>query len=269
LLEKSRSLVAFLREFDVAIHGMEHIDYTQTTATRVEGDLRKAIIDFESVGLKPNGFRAPYLRWNRAMIGALAGSNLLYDSSSSLYWNVGTIDLAAQKEIGKVLEFYASEDEAKAPSLPRIEDGVVRLPVSLPDDEILIERLAISHPEDLLAYWLAMLHKSYRKGELFVLQIHPERFPLCEEALGYLLTEVRGKEIWNATLTEVASWWTQRNESELDDGENTTTHGPRSGLWPNGHQSAFCLTGDIDAMSVSDFLRRRSSRKTRSSERGS
>ncbi|MCJ2557190.1 MAG: polysaccharide deacetylase family protein [Candidatus Thermoplasmatota archaeon] len=269
LLRRSEDLVGFLKEFDVAIHGMEHIDYRNVTAERIGSDLRQAISDFESVGLNPSGFRAPYLRWNRDMITALARSGLAYDSSSSVFWNVGGRDLASQKEVRKVLDFYSSEYEVDAPSLPRIEDGVVRLPVSLPDDEMLIERLAIARPEELLAYWLEMLKKSYERSELLVLQVHPERFPICEEALGHLLEEVRKRNIWNATLGEVASWWTERNEAVSAEGDVTKNGGlVDKGLWPQDHQSAFCLTGDIDAMSVGDFLRRHLSRKHKRSRRG-
>jgi len=270
LLKRSEGLVSFLKEFDVAIHGMEHIDYRNVTAERIESDLRQAISDFESAGLSPSGFRAPYLRWNRDMITALARSGLAYDSSSSVFWNVGGIDLASQKEVRKVLDFYSSEHEADTPSLPRIEDGVVRLPVSLPDDEMLIERLAIAHPEELLAYWLEMLKRSHERSELLVLQIHPERFPICKEALGLLLEEVRKRNIWNATLREVASWWTEMIEAMPPEGDATKTRGLLDkGLWPQDHQSAFCLTGDIDAMSVGDFLRRHLSRKPKGSRRGS
>ncbi len=269
LLRRSEDLVGFLKEFDVAIHGMEHIDYRTVTAERIGSDLRQAISDFESVGLNPSGFRAPYLRWNRDMIMALARSGLAYDSSSSVFWNVGGRDLASRKEVGKVLDFYSSEYEVDAPSLPRIEDGVVRLPVSLPDDEMLIERLAIDRPEELLAYWLEMLKKSYERSELLVLQVHPERFPICEEALGHLLEEVRKRNIWNATLGEVASWWIERDGAVSAEGDATKARGSLDkGLWPQDHQSAFCLTGDIDAMSVGDFLRRTVSRGTKNRIRG-
>ena len=343
LLEKSEDLVGFLKEFDVAIHGMEHIDYRNVTAGRIESDLRQAISDFESVGLNPKGFRAPYLRWNKEMIKALAGSGLAYDSSSSVFWNVGERDLSSQKEVREVLDFYSSEYEVVTPSLPRIEDGVVRLPVSLPDDEILVERLTISYPEDFLTYWLEMLKRSHERSELLVLQIHPERFPLCEDALRLLLQEVRKRNIWNATLGEVASWWIERNAAELDVDEDGRVHfdGPdglvvkvrneakeqgeavpaesqirvsaehplhnralelgfvvtanpsgfpiddglrrekelieaarahgflHKGMWPHGHQSAFCLTGDVDALSVRDFIKRNLSRKPKGSRRGS
>jgi peptidoglycan/xylan/chitin deacetylase (PgdA/CDA1 family) len=257
LLGKSDSLVAFLKEFDVAIHGMEHIDYTEATVNRIEGDLRQAISEFESVGLKPSGFRAPYLRWNRAIIKALASSGLAYDSSESVVWGMEGVRFASLNSVRRVLEFYASEKEDDSPSLPRIEHGVVRLPVSLPDDEILIERLAIHNPEDLLSYWLGMLRKSYEGSKLLVLQIHPERFPICEEALGSLLEEVRTRNVWNATLSDVASWWKERSVSSPKEGESVSTADlPREGLWPEGHQSAFCMTGDVDAISVRDFLRR-------------
>lgn len=341
LLHRSQELVDFLREFNVAIHGKEHIDYRNAMTERIESDLHKAISDFESVGLKPRGFRAPYLRWNKELVRAVAGSGLKYDSSTSIFWDVGRIDLGSRAEVANVLDFYSSKYEENTPSLPRMEEGIVRLPVSLPDDEILIERLAMAHPKDLFACWLEMLDKSYRRSELLVMQIHPERFSLCEEALGLLLKEVRKRNIWTSTLEEIASWWIERSRAEVIVDEDGRVHcdGPHDlvvgvqnetrtqdervsaehlvrispdhplherarelgfvvtrnplafpidrdlsqerelieaarsnnllhkGFWPHGHQSAFCLTGDIDALSVGDFFRRRSTWRPRRSGR--
>ncbi|MFQ6127884.1 MAG: polysaccharide deacetylase family protein [Thermoplasmata archaeon] len=343
LLRRGRGLVNFLKDFDVAIHGMDHIDYKNMNLQRIESDLNQAISDYESVDLEPKGFRAPYLRWNRDLIRALCRSGLTYDSSNSIFWDVGGRDLASLKEIQKLLNFYSSTNEEDTPSLPRIEEGLVRIPVSLPDDEILVERLMISHPTDLFAHWSEMLKKSYEKSELLVLQIHPERFQTCEEALGRLLEEVRNRNIWVGNLEEIASWWLKRNAARLSvdsdmriDYENpnsmvvkiwneikeggemvpresliriSSKHplyrralelgfvfsedsssgfpideavvqesdlieiGKRrgllqKGLWPHDYRSAFCLTGDIDALTVGDFLKRSLMRMSSSHRRG-
>lgn len=330
LLGRSQELVRFLKDFDVAIHGSEHIDYKNVPPERMERDLGRAIKDFESSGLEPSGFRAPYLRWNDDLVRAIAKSGLSYDSSCSVFWDVGEGRSTPDKEIRKVLDFYSSEIHGETTSLPRIEEGVVRIPVSLPDDEILVERCMLTHPEDQLSYWTQMLLESYEHSELLVLQIHPERFGLCEDALSLLLAEVRKREIWVATLGEVATWWSARNKASasVDEKGRIDFEGPddmvvrirsetkekgdtvppqslmrispghplrdralelgfvltedasgyhveeditretelirigrRNGLlhkalWPHGYNSAFCLTGDIDALSVGDFLRR-------------
>ncbi|MFQ5911259.1 MAG: hypothetical protein ACE5IJ_11165, partial [Thermoplasmata archaeon] len=304
----------------------------------IEADLRQAISDFQSVGLEPLGFRAPYLRWNEDLIRAISSSGLAYDSSLSMFWDIGKEDLVSHGGIKNLLHFYSSAYERDTPGLPAIEEDIVRLPVSLPDDEILIERLMVSHPMDLCNYWLDMLKRCHKRSELLVLQVHPERFPICEDALARLLEEVRGRDIWVASLAEIASWWLKRKAVRVNvdsdwrigyenpDGmvvrvwnetketgdlvpkeslirmspshplyrrtlelgyimtENSSSGfaidekvvreseiiemGREKGLlqkslWPHGHRSAFCLTGDIDALSVRDFLGRFLSRKSR------
>lgn len=332
LLGRGQAIVDFLKVFDVAIHGMDHVDYKRMSPQRVESDVQQAISDFGSCSLNPMGFRAPYLRWSTDLIKVLAKSSLIYDSSNSVFWDVAGDDIPSQGGVRKLLEFYSSVNEYETPSLPRLEDGIVRIPVSLPDDEILLERLRMNRPSDLFACWRRMLMESYEKSELLVLQIHPERFDECKIALGRLLKEIKKRNIWVATLSDIASWWLARNEVNLtidaqmrvdckDIDRITITSGSETkepgekvpsqmllhispnhplyeralelgfvisssgytirpdlvreadlleiarkerllqkSLWPNDFQSAFCLTGDIDALSVRDFIRRLSGR---------
>lgn len=328
LLGKGRATVDFLKAFDVAIHGMDHIDYKRMNPRRVENDVQQAISDFELCSLNPMGFRAPYLRWSTDLIKVLAKSSLIYDSSNSVFWDIAGDDISSQGGVRKLLSFYSSENESETPSLPRLEAGVVRIPVSLPDDEILLERWRMNRPSDMLACWHRMLMESYGKSELLVLQIHPERFDKCKLALGRLLNEIKKRNVWIATLSDVASWWLARNKVSLTvdsqmrvdcegtdririlSGSETKQPGEKvpsrilihimpnhplykralelgfvvspsgyrirpdivregdlleiarkegllqKSLWPNGFQSAFCLTGDIDALSVRDFIGR-------------
>jgi hypothetical protein len=336
LLGTSQRLVDFLKDFDVAIHGMDHVDYKNMSRKGIESDVRQAISEFESWGLRPRGFRAPYLRWNKDLVEVVGNSGLAYDSSHSIFWDVTSSDLTSLGEIRKLLSFYSSTYEGETPSLPKIDGSIVRIPVSLPDDEILLERMMMKHPSDLLECWLEMLEESHQKSELLVLQIHPERFDACREALQHLLSEVRKRNIWVTTLQEIASWWQTRNKVRLtvdrrmqvdyndvdgvganvrnetvERGESVPDEtlvnipsdhplyarvielgfvisssgcgisrdvvkesefleiGRKKGflqksLWPNGHQSAFCITGDIDALSVGDFIRRFFYRERRS-----
>ncbi len=339
LLEKSEDLVGFLKGFDVAIHGMVHIDYRNVTAGRIKSDLRQAILDFESAGLNPSGFRAPYLRWNTDLLKALRSAGLTYDSSSSVLWNASTGRGSLRNQVADLLRYYGSRLEGDYASIPRIAEGTVQLPVSLPDDEILVERLRISRSDRMVRFWSSMLRDSYERRRLLVMQVHPERFEICEGALDRLLKDVKERNVWVTSLSEVSSWWLRRCAAEVQvDGDRRLEYDDKLGfvieageevfqpgdlvpteslvrisprhrlhskaleiglvpstgssegyrvddsvrnennlikiaeeknllrksLWPDGHRSAFCLSGDIDALTAMDFVRRPLSDRNRS-----
>ena len=102
-------------------------------------------------------------------------------------------------------------------SLPILLDELVEIPVSLPDDEILIDRLG--SPSELVTQtWLSMLAQSYQRGELFTLQLHPERTALCADSLLTVLAEARQQSpaVWCARLDEIATWWRARSTASLE-----------------------------------------------------
>jgi hypothetical protein len=135
-----------------------------------------------------------------------------YDSSLSLAWPV--LNSLTTETYGRVLNFYRAKSAADYPALPSYEDGMIRMPYSLPDDEALVDRLALS-PETMSRPWPAILAETYRLGELFVLGLHPERIFLCESALIETLQAARSFSpgVWIARLDEIASWWTARTNS--------------------------------------------------------
>src|SRR5439155_1296640 len=134
------------------------------------------------------------------------------------------------------------------------------------DDEILIERLGLEEPERT-ATWLRVLDWTYARGDLFTLQLHPERIGELGPALHATLAEARRRRpsVFIARLDELASWWTRRSgfasttwrEAELLEAIDASG-GPlvRLGRWPAGARSALAATGDIDAITLLDFALR-------------
>jgi hypothetical protein len=99
---------------------------------------------------------------------------------------------------------------------PRLQHGLVDIPVAVPDDEILLDRLRFAEPA-LSAEWLHILELTYRRGELFTVQLHPERIPELGPALDATLAEARGRRpaVWIARLDEIADWWLRRSHFSL------------------------------------------------------
>ncbi len=227
------SLEPFLTPtFEWGVHSDDHTDLSRLPAPEQERRIGRAVALFEAAGVPFAGFRAPYLKTSAATVPALVRTGrFLYDSSPCLLWD----DVLEPAAGSHALEFYQPSLRSAEPCRVDREGALTRIPVSLPDDDILVDRERRG-PDEIYAIWSAILERSHREGEIFVLQLHPER--ACELAgvLSRLLERARelSPPVWIATLGEVAA---------------------REG-WPSPCRSAFCVTGDLDAMAVSDFLKR-------------
>lgn len=196
---------------DFAVHGYTHCDYLHMDLRELESHLNNALRIFSQKGLSPQGFRSPYLRRNDYLYSALEKTGLSYISNQPYFWEV--IDVHALPSAKKcaydeIFIFYDPWLSSRRSSLPRMVNNLLEIPVSLPDDEILVERFGLSTNE-ITPVWQSILEQSYRRGELFTLQLHPERVPLCASSLEALLDEARALNppVWCATLSEISAWW--------------------------------------------------------------
>jgi peptidoglycan/xylan/chitin deacetylase (PgdA/CDA1 family) len=234
---------------EFAIHGYVHTDYSQLSEEEHHKHIKKAIEIFDRFGISFQGFRSPYLRWNGITQNAIRQFPFLWSSHQVMVWDV--IDLqnyprASQEAYKKVLKLYNPSKASENPVLPIIKDGLIEIPVSIPDDEALVDRLGIRNPERIFEIWKKILDETHKRGELFVLQLHHERIPACRKALENLFQH--GKKltppVWMATLSEIAQWWKVREKRS------------KSPRWPKDAQSAFAITGDIDSITLLDFFMR-------------
>jgi hypothetical protein len=201
---------------EFAVHGYYHVDHTQLSLEQQLAHLAKARRQFQDRGVTCSGFRGPYLRASADTIAAVGRSGFLYDSSQGLAWNVvGEIETEAYRH---VLAFYGAVSATDYPALPRWDNGLVRIPYCLPDDEALIDRFQLRTAAAMNKLWLAILDKTYRMGELFTLALHPERIYLCETPLVETLRQARALTpgVWIARLDEIARWWRSRSEATVD-----------------------------------------------------
>ncbi len=217
LVHQHRNLLGKLTDngIELAIHGYTHVDFSQLSYEDQLGQIEKAKQAFQDSQLPFSGFRSPYLRWNSDTAKAIGEAGFLYSSNRSLFWNaLESVDLRQDQlaSYNRVIQFYGAQQADECPSLPELLGGTVDIPVSLPDDEMLVERLKLIDGERIGNIWRAILDMSYEYGELFTLQLHPERIRVCYPALESLLQLAVSMKpgVWIARLSEVAEWWRKK-----------------------------------------------------------
>jgi hypothetical protein len=148
---------------------------------------------------------------------AIGKNKFLWESNEAMIWK----DYLKSQEINSkrlmrdsVHLLYNPHDASKSAAIPRLRGDVVCIPVTLPDDEILVDRLGVEDTEIIEDVWMTMLEKTRMRGEIFVLQLHPERFAICKDAMQSLLSKASDPEqgIWVTSMKEVAEWWKERSK---------------------------------------------------------
>jgi peptidoglycan/xylan/chitin deacetylase (PgdA/CDA1 family) len=204
------------QDIEFVVHGYRHIDHSQLSQIEQRVQLTQARQIFAQSGIRPLGFRCPYLRANPDTWVSLRQQGFLYDSSQGLAWDV--VNGCETSAYHHVLSFYGAKRACDYPSLPRVEDQLIHIPYSLPDDEALVERLDLETAERMSALWLTILRRTWELGELFTLGLHPERIAHCQESLSTVLAQARllTPPVWIARLDEIATWWQARAEATVE-----------------------------------------------------
>jgi hypothetical protein len=103
-------------------------------------------------------------------------------------------------------------------SVPKIEQNLVEIPVSLPDDDLLISRLKIRDPQLLDMILQDMLSLTYMRGELFTVLLHPERIMYYKNSIDHLFEmalDLKPK-VWVTSMQKIAEWWQEKRRSTID-----------------------------------------------------
>ncbi|MEM9291651.1 MAG: polysaccharide deacetylase family protein [Acidobacteriota bacterium] len=250
LADHRKALEAFrIPALEWGVHSDYHTDLSRMTQEEQEQHIGNAVALFDQADWPFVGFRAPYLKTEERTAGVLAATERFdYDSSpcvlrDEIYGKDAT-------SYDWTMDFYRPElCSGRSVTVGEDESTLIRIPVSLPDDDILIDRDRRS-PQQVFEVWSAMLQRSHELGEIFVLQLHPERGTELAEALSGLLAQARelSPPVWIPILAEVSEHARKRAQKG-DEGEEV----PR---WPAPYQSVFCVTGDLDAMAIRDFVKR-------------
>jgi peptidoglycan/xylan/chitin deacetylase (PgdA/CDA1 family) len=198
------------RGAEMAVHAHTHVDLSDLGADAQKRNLERANRTFREAGVPFTGFRAPYLHWNDDTMRCVGELGYLYSSNQVLLWDVyrdGELSAEQEAALERAASFYRPDRASEHASLPWRREGTVEIPVSLPDDEIPVDRLGLRGGPLIATAWARIYDRVLERGELFTLQLHPERIFLCEEGLISVLDKARGDGAWIATLEEIARWW--------------------------------------------------------------
>jgi peptidoglycan/xylan/chitin deacetylase (PgdA/CDA1 family) len=208
------------RGVEFAIHGLVHTDYSTLSLETHIAHINEAVDIFYRNNIDFSGFRCPYLRSSKHTLEAVRRLAFSWESSDVIAWdiddtkNLGTNQGYAYK---KLLELYSAKDSASNFAVPRMYGRVVEIPVSIPDDEAIVDRLGLNSAAELTRIWLSILDKSYRRGDIFTIQLHHERVPLFKDALRAVLSTARALRpcVFVASLHEIGEWYLKRDKFSL------------------------------------------------------
>lgn len=199
---------------ELCVHGLIHNDLSQLAAETQAEQIEAACALFKRHGISFAGFRSPYLKYNAATLAAVERAGFAYDSNLPFYWrpsqSLANLGSHGRDGLERGLRFYGPRSHPEESSLPRFVGSIVEIPVSLPDDEMLLDRMNLS-PQRVGQVWAQMAEMALARGELLTLQLHPERLSILEGPLRDVLRISAGPgRAWLATLGEIAAWWRAR-----------------------------------------------------------
>jgi len=213
---------------ELAVHGCYHVDYTKLSAEKIASHLKRAIEIFKENNINAYGFRAPYLKVNDTVLKAIGYAGMMYDSSLPIYFDTISKESPKYPLVDKIIKLYDIRNNS--PRLLKIEQ-ILEIPVALPDDEILVDRLNFG-PKQVSKCWIDSINMCMKtEGGIFVLQLHPERISLLKDSLIDVIN------------------WAVRNNIQIRSLEDIV----KSGTRPGSHYMA--ITGDIDIITLSDIIR--------------
>jgi peptidoglycan/xylan/chitin deacetylase (PgdA/CDA1 family) len=222
LLDRYPSLFSRLknRGVEFAVHGLVHTDYSMLSLETHVAHINEAVEIFYRNDIDFSGFRCPYLRSNKNTLEAVRRLGFNWESSDVIAWDIeDTKNLGGNQGYAykKLLELYSAKDSASNFAVPRMYGRVAEIPVSIPDDEAIVDRLGLKSASELTRIWLSILDSSYRRGDIFTIQLHHERVPLFKDALRAVLSTARALRpcVFIASLHEIGEWYLKRDKFSL------------------------------------------------------
>lgn len=222
VLKRNRSIIKYQdQNIELVVHGHTHADHSHMEPATQRAELRRARDVFASVGLSASGFRPPYLLGGPHLYESVQATGFSYISSQPVIWDVlDAADFTPSTRVNyeRAFAFYRPWLAGQRPSLPKFYGQLIEIPVSLPDDEILADRLQGDGNRLIERAWQRILSETYSRGELFTIQLHPERIKLCAESLSAVLGKARANApaVWIARLGEIDAWWRARSAATVD-----------------------------------------------------
>jgi glycosyltransferase involved in cell wall biosynthesis/peptidoglycan/xylan/chitin deacetylase (PgdA/CDA1 family) len=213
--EFSRRLQAMGAE--LAIHGYHHVDFRSLSPAEGRQQLVKAAAVFRERGIQADGYRCPYLSATEDLPRAIPDGLVHYSSNEAIWWDALPDGNAGNAIFDTLRRLYRAESSQVVVATPRMSNGLVEIPVSLPDDLQLSDGLNLD-PDGIQQVWTEMLDQVHRRGELFVVLFHPESYDRCGQAFENVLPKAEGMRprVWVTQLRDVSRWWREKAASVVD-----------------------------------------------------
>ncbi len=206
---------------EIGIHGYIHNDYRTLSEKEQHEQTKRATLVFQKTSIPYEGFRNPYLGWTEESIDAFASLDFTYDSNEAILHDVidlNDLSLLLRSGYEKSLALFQAMPCNAYTLRPHFEGKLLRIPTSIPDDEMLFDRLRITDPKEVGRIWNRIMQRVYDLGGTYTLNMHPERALLCQKALHTLLSFAQAQPlpVWLASLKDIAQWWKERSQFKLD-----------------------------------------------------
>lgn len=222
VLSRHPSLLAEIAESgaEIGVHGYVHNDYRLLNKNAQFRQTKEATDVFEQSRIAFDGFRNPYLGWTEDSLQVFNMLGFTYDSNEAVLHEIINLDtLSEQLADGyrKSLDLFQAIPCSVYTLRPHFEGPLLRIPTSIPDDEMLFDRLRMTDPCEVGHIWSRIMQRVYDLGGVYVLNLHPERAVLCQEAIRLLLSmaERQTLPVWVAALRDMAAWWKERSQFRL------------------------------------------------------
>ena len=220
LLERHRDLIEELKSqgHEIAAHGLVHTRMDRYSLAEQTRQIQASWGAMEAAGFEVSGFRCPYLNFNQDTMAGLQASPYSWTSGEVIWWHDGQPVREGANRLDGLYHFVSDTERA---GLPHLDGGLVHIPITSPDDELLYERQRVRDPHEMAEIWWKTFCHHHQRGGLYHQFFHPERFTLIRPALEKLLSRINelGPQVWKPTLGELAEWW--RDGRQKAEGEGT------------------------------------------------
>jgi peptidoglycan/xylan/chitin deacetylase (PgdA/CDA1 family) len=206
---------------EIGIHGYVHNDYRMLSEGEQFKQTEKAVSIFQHLQIPYQGFRDPYLGWTDEALRVFAALNFTYESNEAVLHEVVDLDTFSsllRRGFGKSLALFQATPCTTYALRPHFEGELLRIPTSIPDDEMLFDRLRITDAGEIGRIWSRVMQRVYDRGGLYTLNLHPERGVLCKPALEQLLSYARSRPlpVWVVRIGDAAQWWKEHSAFRMN-----------------------------------------------------
>ena len=221
IVRRNASFIRHLQDAgaEIAVHSYDHIDLKALPPTEAGEQLVKAAKTFALYGIEAYGFRCPYLSCTDELVDLLPKGLFGYSSNAAIRWDaIPSIKNHCSQTVFKTIEkFYRPGDSKDSVCVPWRRDGMVEIPVCVPDDLQLHDGLGLT-PENMAEVWCQILQLIHERGELFTIIFHPELAEYCEQPFLDVLQQARRLQpsVWIARMRDISDWWREKSKFRSD-----------------------------------------------------